>query len=144
MDRSSIQVEIAPGELIDKITILQIKSERMTNAEKLRNVRIELDCLTESRDKAITSSRQLDSLTQQLKQVNEALWDIEDNIRRCEQQHDFGDAFVQLARSVYQHNDQRAAVKKQVNLLLGSHLVEEKEYVEYGERNAAGASMNAA
>ena len=144
MDFSTIRVEIAPGELIDKITILEIKSERMTHTEKLKNVRIELDCLIQARDTAVTPNPQLDSITKQLKEVNQALWDIEDNIRRCEQQRDFGDTFVQLARSVYQSNDQRAALKKQINSLLGSHLVEEKEYVQYGDGSGADASKSAA
>ena len=144
MNHQTVQIEIAPGELIDKITILQIKSARMTDSQKLKNVRVELDCLTRSRDEAISGDRQLDALTTQLKEVNEKLWDIEDNIRRCEQQRDFGDTFIELARSVYQSNDRRAAIKKQINLLLGSHLVEEKEYVEYDEGGVSNDSKDAA
>ena len=144
MNHQTIQIEIAPGELIDKMTILEIKSARMTDSQKLKNVRVELDCLTRSRDEAILGNRQLDALTTQLKEVNEKLWDIEDNIRRCEQQQDFGETFIELARSVYQSNDRRAAIKKQINLLLGSHLVEEKEYVEYDKGSVSDDSKDAA
>jgi len=126
-----ILVEIAPGELIDKITILEIKAERIADSQKLQNVRVELKVLEEARDRAISSSPELDALTARLKGINEALWDIEDAIRDCERNRDFGPAFVELARSVYRKNDQRAAVKRKINELLGSKLVEEKSYAEY-------------
>jgi hypothetical protein len=126
-----ILVQTAPGELIDKITILQIKSERIADTVKLRNVRVELDTLTAARDAAMPATDELAELTAQLKQVNEALWDIEDAIRDCEREGDFGPRFIELARSVYRSNDQRAALKRSVNELLGSHLVEEKSYAAY-------------
>ena len=128
---ATITVEIAPGELIDKITILEIKSERMTDPAKLDNVRIELATLAKARDAAIPSSAELANLTGQLKGINEQLWDIEDDIRDCERAKDFGDKFVELARSVYKSNDRRAALKRDINMLLGSHLVEEKSYSDY-------------
>lgn len=128
---ATITVEIAPGELIDKITILEIKSERMTDASKLANVRIELETLEKARDNAIPSSAELTELTGQLKAINEQLWKIEDDIRDCERDKDFSSKFVELARSVYKSNDKRAALKRDVNTLLGSHLVEEKSYREY-------------
>ena len=131
MAMDSILVEIAPGELIDKITILQIKSERIEDAQKLHNVRIELQVLQEARDKAIATSPEMDQLSAKLKAVNEALWDIEDDIRDCERQRDFGEKFIELARSVYRQNDQRAAVKREINELLGSKLIEEKSYASY-------------
>ena len=128
---STVMIEIAPGELIDKITILEIKSERISDAEKLRNVRIELEYLEKSRDAAISRSSELDRLTSDLKAVNEELWVIEDDIRDCERAGDFGARFVELARSVYMTNDRRAALKREINTHLGSRMVEEKSYQPY-------------
>jgi hypothetical protein len=130
-DTPTIRVEVAPGELIDKITILEIKAERMRDQQRRQNVQRELDCLASARQAAIPGSSSLDELTRQLKEVNEALWEIEDNIRRCEQRKDFGPEFIELARSVYHSNDRRADLKRQINRLLGSRLIEEKEYVRY-------------
>jgi hypothetical protein len=126
-----ILVEIAPGELIDKITILEIKSERIADAGKLKNVRVELDVLAAARDAAMAASAELADLTARLKQVNQALWEIEDAIRDCERGQDFGPKFIELARSVYHSNDRRAALKRQINELLGSKLIEEKSYAAY-------------
>ena len=128
---NTITVEIAPGELIDKITILEIKAERIADQAKVKNVRIELGVLESARDAAIIASVELTNLTTQLKQVNEELWDIEDNIRDCERDKDFGDKFIELARAVYHTNDRRAALKRDINKLLGSKLVEEKSYADY-------------
>lgn len=127
----AVTVEIAPGELIDKITILEIKSERIEDPDKVQNVQIELDVLATARAEKLPQSADLEELHARLKQINEALWAIEDDIRECERTKDFGDTFIQLARSVYQTNDQRAAVKREINELLGSRLVEEKSYAEY-------------
>jgi Family of unknown function (DUF6165) len=126
-----IRMEVSAGELLDKIAILQIKSERMTGPRKLANVRTELDTLTSARDSAMQPSPQLNALTRDLKTLNEALWDIEDGIRVCERDGDFGPRFVELARSVYRQNDRRAAIKREINELRGSRLVEEKEYTGY-------------
>ena len=126
-----ILVEVAPGELIDKITILQIKSERIDDPEKIKNVRIELGVLEEARDSVVAASPELDRLTAELKSVNEALWAIEDDIRDCERSKDFGPKFIELARSVYRSNDRRAAAKREINELLGSKIIEEKSYAEY-------------
>lgn len=131
MSATMIRVEIAPGELIDKITILEIKSERMTDPEKLKNVRVELATLAACRDQAIPATPELADLTTELKQINESLWQIEDEIRDCERHGDFGTKFIELARSVYKSNDRRAAVKRQINELLGSRLIEEKSYAKY-------------
>jgi hypothetical protein len=131
MPANTILVEVAPGELIDKITILEIKTEQIRDPAKLANVRTELDILASARDKTIPRSSQLDELTAQLKQVNQALWDIEDDIRLCEKAKDFGPRFIELARSVYFQNDRRAAVKRQINEALGSTIVEEKAYQPY-------------
>ena len=129
--RSTIPVETAPGELIDKITILEIKTERIRDAEKVRNVQVELQTLAAARDQAISATPELVKLTEQLKTANQQLWDIEDDIRDCEREKDFGDKFIQLARSVYRSNDRRAALKREINELLGSHLIEEKSYSDY-------------
>jgi hypothetical protein len=124
-------VEIAPGELIDKITILQIKTERIQDAAKLGHVRKELQTLLQACERDLPESPELAQLTGQLKGVNEALWQIEDEIRECERQRDFGPQFIELARSVYQQNDKRAALKRRINELLGSRLIEEKSYATY-------------
>lgn len=131
MKAKPILVEIAPGELIDKITILEIKTKRISDQQKLHNVRIELGVLEEARDGAITASPALDKLTAKLRKVNETLWDIEDAVRNCERTDDFGPQFIKLARSVYCNNDERAALKRDVNELLGSKLIEEKSYADY-------------
>jgi hypothetical protein len=128
---STVSVEIAPGELIDKITILEIKLERMSDAAKLENVRIEREALCAARDGALTASAELDALTVALKAVNEKLWVIEDDIRDCERSKDFSPRFIELARAVYVTNDERARLKRQINDLLGSRLVEEKSYAAY-------------
>jgi Flp pilus assembly protein TadD len=123
-----VLAEVAPGELVDKITILEIKSERITDAGKLRNVRLELSVLRQARARALPPSGQLDALTAELKAVNAGLWEAEDAVRACERRGDFGPLFVGLARSVYHQNDRRAALKRKINELLGSQLVEEKSY----------------
>jgi tetratricopeptide (TPR) repeat protein len=123
-----ILVETAPGELLDKITILEIKSSRLADAAKLANVRRELAVLSAARDEAVPPSAELERLTAELRGVNEALWDVEDELRRCEREQDFGARFIELARSVYQTNDRRSAIKRGINDLLGSSLKEEKSY----------------
>jgi hypothetical protein len=128
---ATIAVEVSPGELIDKITILEIKSERIPDGAKLLNVRTELTTLVAACDRAIPASLELAALTRELKQVNESLWHIEDHIRDCERQRNFGAAFVALARSVYKSNDRRSALKRQINELLGSRLIDEKSYAPY-------------
>ena len=122
---------IAPGELIDKITILRIKSERIGDEAKLKNVRTELDILQKTQAAEVPQSDEMVRLEEALKTVNEALWEIEDDIRDCERKGDFGAEFIRLARAVYVTNDKRAALKKEINLLLGSTIVEEKSYAEY-------------
>lgn len=124
----SVRIEVAPGEMLDKITILEIKADRINDPAKLRNVRIELAALSESRDRAIAENPELTNLMRELKQVNAALWDVEDELRACEKSYDFGPGFVERARSVYQLNDRRATIKRVINELLGSELIEEKSY----------------
>jgi chromosome segregation ATPase len=111
---------------------LKIKEERFSDLVKLGNVRQELAMLQKARDEAIESSPQLQELTGQLKQVNTQLWEIEDALRLCERQKDFGSRFVELARAVYHYNDRRSELKRQINNLVGSILVEEKSYTSYG------------
>ena len=128
---ATINVEISPGELIDKLTILAIKLERISDEAKLMNLRIEHDTLTKALAASVPSSDRLDDLTGQLKAVNEELWEIEDDIRDCERDKNFGDKFIGLARAVYVTNDKRSIVKRDINEHLGSSLVEEKSYAEY-------------
>ena len=126
-----IQVPIAPGELIDKITILEIKAERITDARKLANVRSELAQLVRVRDAILPRSDWLDEATSKLKALNGELWEIEDRIREHERRGDFGLGFVELARAVYLCNDRRAAIKREINVRLDSAIVEEKSYAAY-------------
>lgn len=126
-----IMVPVAAGELIDKITILEIKSERIGDPAKRANVRRELAALEAVRDAAIPASAGLVRLTDALRAVNAELWQIEDDIRDCERAGNFGERFVALARAVYRTNDRRAALKREINELLGSALVEEKSYRPY-------------
>ena len=124
-------IEVPAGELIDKITILEIKGARIADPEKLRHVRAELTALAAVRDGALPPSAKLAELTAQLKAVNEALWQVEDDLRDCERRQDIGPRFVELARSVYRHNDRRAALKRQLNQLLGAPYSEQKSYASY-------------
>jgi hypothetical protein len=126
-----IAVQIPAGELVDKITILEIKTSRISDAGKLANVQDELRHLSAVRDRQITTSARLHELTNELREVNLALWQVEDDIRECERRKEFGSSFVSLARSVYRHNDRRAAIKRAINDLTGSRLIEEKSYAHY-------------
>ncbi|WP_428399389.1 DUF6165 family protein [Marinobacter salarius] len=129
-----IKVPVSFGEVLDKITILEIKSERIADAEKVKNVRLELDELSATWSEAVQDQAAIADLRRQLKEVNEALWEIEDDIRDQEAAQDFGAKFIALARAVYVTNDKRAAIKKDVNLALGSRFVEEKSYQDYTAR----------
>ena len=126
-----IRIEVAPGELIDKITILEIKAERIGDADKLANVLAERETLTGALTAAVKPNREIDRLRADLKAVNEALWRIEDDIRECERGGDFAERFVKLARAVYRTNDRRSDLKRRINRHLGSRLVEEKSYPPY-------------
>jgi hypothetical protein len=128
---SLIQVPVSYGELIDKITILEIKARQITDPAKLANVRNELDLLNATWASDAASQTDIGDERARLLAVNEALWDIEDRIRLKERAQAFDAEFVELARSVYFRNDERAAVKREINLKLGSHLVEEKSYQDY-------------
>ena len=122
---------VSPGELIDKLTILDIKSRRITAADKLANVRTEHEALSRCWADSVFGTADVASDRAALLAVNERLWDIEDRIRDKERARLFDDEFVQLARAVYIENDQRAAIKKRINQALGSRLVEEKSYAAY-------------
>jgi len=123
-----IFVEIGAGELIDRATILDIKSERIADAAKLANVRRELAALAPARDDVLRASPTLVALAAELKAVNAALWDIEDEIRLCEARGDFGPRFIALARAVYTTNDRRYALKKAITQACGGAIAEEKSY----------------
>ena len=122
-----ILVPISVGELMDKISILEIKSERIKNPSQLENVVHELKALRAVRLGEMDRAT-LDKLSAELKRVNATLWDVEDAIRDCEARGDFGDRFIELARAVYRLNDERARLKKVINLASGSRLFEEKSY----------------
>jgi len=128
---SLINTPVSYGEILDKITILEIKAQKITDTEKQKNVKHELNLLLDTWNQKVKPTDELTDLKQQLKTVNQSLWDIEDNIRIKESKKEFGDEFIQIARSVYYENDKRAALKKQVNLVLGSELIEEKSYENY-------------
>jgi len=124
-------VEVAPGELIDKITILEIKLQNIKDEAKLANVRREYEILMETFRANIEETEELRRLIDELRAANQKIWDIEDDIRDLERAKDFGDRFVQVARSVYRSNDVRAATKRKINELLDSVIIEEKSYAEY-------------
>ena len=125
------RIPVSFGELADKITILEIKLERITDLAKLDNIRAELDMLRDASLRMQKIKAGLKPLMEELKKVNETLWTIEDEIRLCERRSDFGPRFVQLARAVYKTNDRRAEIKRKINLLAGSAIIEEKSYESY-------------
>ncbi len=131
MTERLIEVPLAPGELVDKITILEIKSERIDNPDKLENVRRELDFLRSVHERHEVGTPETVRLGKSLKSVNEAIWELEDQIRDYERSNDFGEGFVEVARKIYRTNDQRAALKRDINIHLGSEIVEEKSYAAY-------------
>ncbi|HXQ64842.1 MAG TPA: DUF6165 family protein [Steroidobacteraceae bacterium] len=128
---SDILVPVSPGEVLDKLTILRIKAARMTDAAKLANVRRELEILEHTWRESPYGRHDVALDTAALQAVNERLWDIEDRIRDKERARSFDAGFIELARSVYIENDERAAIKKRINVALGSTIVEEKSYAAY-------------
>ena len=131
MTMDIIQVPVSPGEVLDKITILEIKSERISDVGKLANVKRELDLLQASWQQSVKQDETVRRIHDKLKTINEALWEIEDDIRDKERAKEFDQVFIDLARSVYVTNDQRANAKKELNVYLGSEIVEEKSYQDY-------------
>ena len=128
----NILAEISVGELFDKITILNIKTKKISDNDKLRNIHTELKTLNDQSKKITVSDAQaLNDLVLKLQQINEDLWDIENFKRECEAKKDFGENFIKLSRDVHFKNDKRAIIKKEINLLSNSQIVEEKEYSKY-------------
>ena len=123
-----VSIEVSVGELFDKITILKIKQKKLTNQDQLANVNKELEYLE---DKAFTNDPEVNILVEQLQEINEQLWDIENGKRKCEADKSFGSKFVELARDVYMKNDDRATIKKLINVITKSSIVEEKDYTRY-------------
>jgi len=126
-----ISVPISWGELVDKITILEIKMDRIHDEKKLENIAKELQALKMVFDQGCEDPEKIKQVKARLRAVNEKLWDIEDDIRKCEKEKDFSQRFIDLARSVYMSNDQRAALKREINTILKSELFEEKSYEDY-------------
>jgi hypothetical protein len=126
-----ISVPISWGELVDKITILEIKMDRIKDAEKLVNINRELQSLRLIFEKGCAEPEKIGQVKAELREVNEKLWMIEDDIRKCEKEKDFSQRFIELARAVYINNDQRAAFKREINTILNSELFEEKSYEDY-------------
>ena len=127
-----ILAEISVGELFDKITILNIKTKKISDNDKLQNIHTELKTLNDQSKKiTISDTQALNDLVLKLQQINEALWDIENFKRECEAKKDFGENFIKLSRDVHFKNDKRAIIKKEINLLSNSQIVEEKEYSKY-------------
>jgi hypothetical protein len=125
-------VEVSAGELLDKLTILEIKAERITDPGKLAHVRVELEAVRRAWGRPAGDTDELCRLKKALRATNQALWEVEDRLRLCEQAQDFGPQFVELARSVYRHNDERASLKRRVSELLGSAWAEQKTYPAWG------------
>lgn len=126
-----LMVEVAPGELIDKITILEIKLRNIKDETKLANVRREYEILMQTFRENVEETADLRALIDELREANAKIWDIEDEVRDLERARDFGDRFVAVARSVYRSNDRRAETKRKINELLNSVLIEEKSYAAY-------------
>jgi hypothetical protein len=136
---SEISAPVSPGELIDKITILEIKQERIKDADKIKNVNVELELLETLWGGSIYKSTALVAKKRaELKAINEELWVIEDDLRLKESKAEFDQEFIELARSVYFTNDRRASVKREINVSVGSNLIEEKSYQDYSRSSTAG------
>jgi hypothetical protein len=128
---TDIKIPISPGELVDKITILQIKSARITDPTKVANVRAELALLEETWRDSVHATSDIDIEWAALRRINETLWDVEDRLREKERARTFDQEFIDLARAVYFTNDERASVKREINVKLGSKIIEEKSYAKY-------------
>ena len=127
----SLSAPLSPGELFDKLSILEIKRQRISDPAGLQNICKEWELLRDKKEAVADGSGPLESLYTELGSVNRRLWEIEDAIRACEAEGDFGPRFIELARSVYRTNDERTAIKRRVNEILGSELTEEKLYPSY-------------
>ena len=128
---SKILTEISAGELLDKLSILEIKLNKIKNPALLQEIKKEYNAINEAKNKNINSSNEINVLYADLKKINEQLWEIEDKIRLCEKNSDFKDKFIQLARDVYLKNDKRSKIKLEINKILGSNIQEVKQYTQY-------------
>ena len=128
---SKILTEISAGELLDKLSILEIKLNKIKNPALLQEIKKDYNIINEAKNKNITSSEEINVLYADLKKINEQLWEIEDKIRLCEKNSDFKDKFIQLARDVYLKNDKRSKIKLEINKILGSNIQEVKQYTQY-------------
>ena len=125
---NQILAEISAGELLDKITILEIKMEKITDSEKLKDINKELSSLTKTSDEKIPDKKRIENLVSDLKKINLKLWDIEENKRKAEKEKKFDETFIQLSRDVYKSNDERAKIKLKINDILGSNIKEVKSH----------------
>ena len=128
---SKILTEISAGELLDKLSILEIKLNKIKNPALLKEIKKDYNIINEAKDKNIISSDEINVLYKDLKKINEQLWEIEDKIRLCEKNSDFKDKFIQLARDVYFKNDKRSKIKSEINKISGSNIQEVKQYTQY-------------
>ena len=128
---SKILTEISAGELLDKLSILEIKLNKIKNPALLKEIKKDYNIINEAKNKNINSSNEINVLYKDLKKINEQLWEIEDKIRLCEKNSDFKDKFIQLARDVYLENDKRSKIKLEINKILGSNIREVKQYTQY-------------
>ena len=128
---SKILTEISAGELLDKLSILEIKLNKIKNPALLQEIKKDYNIINEAKNKNINSSNEINALYTDLKKINEQLWEIEDKIRLCEKNSDFKDKFIQLARDVYLTNDKRSKIKLEINKILGSNIKEVKQYTQY-------------
>ena len=128
---SKILTEISAGELLDKLSILEIKLNKIKNPALLQEIKKDYNIINEAKNKNINSSNEINVLYTDLKKINEQLWEIEDKIRLCEKNSDFKDKFIQLARDVYLKNDKRSKIKLEINKILGSNIKEVKQYTQY-------------
>ena len=126
-----ILTEISAGELLDKMSILEIKLEKVKDKDRQKRIKNEYDILKKVQNSSIEMSDKIKDLYRSVSNVNIKLWDIEDKIRICEQNKDFGKNFIELARGVYFNNDKRAKIKSEINEILGSNIKEVKQYVDY-------------
>ena len=125
---NQILAEISAGELLDKITILEIKKEKITDSEKLKDINKELSSLVKTSNEKIPDKKRIEDLVSNLKKINLKLWDIEENKRRAEKEKKFDETFIQLSRDVYKSNDERAKIKLKINDILGSNIKEVKSH----------------
>ena len=128
---SKILTEISAGELLDKLSILEIKLNKIKNPALLKEIKKDYNIINEAKNKNINSSDEINVLYTDLKKINEQLWEIEDKIRLCEKNSDFNDKFIQLARDVYFKNDKRSKIKSEINKISGSNIQEVKQYTQY-------------